>query len=230
MDNAQLISYRPLVGRRSDHSRAELRALVIAEAHKHMAEVGFLRFSAREVAKRIGYSIGTIYNVFGTLDALLVAVNTRTFDLWVAHLGGHLERADDDRIAAMVEGYFSFARENPNLWMAIYDHRLPHDMAMPDGDAIARGRLTRAVEAEIALALGWAHDMRTIGLTRSLIAMVHGHCSFALTGTFALLGEGDPLGQALARVRQTLAAEAARAGFAELQGQTASRAASVCPN
>lgn len=194
------------MGRRSDHSRAELRALIVAEAHKHMAEVGFLRFSAREVAKRIGYSIGTLYNVFGSLDALLVAVNTRTFDLWVEHLSRHLDRASKDRIAAMVEGYFSFAARNPNLWMAIYDHRLPHDMTMPDGDAQQRGRLTRMVEAELARALGVPHDDRLARLTRSLVAVVHGHCSFALTGTFTLLGETDPEAAALARVRETLAA------------------------
>jgi AcrR family transcriptional regulator len=194
------------MGRRSDHSRAELRALIVAEAHKHMAEVGFLRFSAREVAKRIGYSIGTLYNVFGSLDALLVAVNTRTFDLWVEHLSRHLDRAGKDRIAAMVEGYFSFAARNPNLWMAIYDHRLPHDMAMPDGDAQQRRRLTRMVEAELARALGVPDDDRLARLTRSLVAVVHGHCSFALTGTFTLLGETDPEAAALARVRETLAA------------------------
>lgn len=192
------------MGRRSDHSRAELRALIVAEAHKHMAEVGFLRFSAREVAKRIGYSIGTLYNVFGTLDALLVAVNTRTFDLWVEHLSRHLDTAGKDRIAAMVEGYFSFAASNPNLWMAIYDHRLPHDMAMPEGDAQDRARLTRMVEAELARALNVPDDERLARLTRSLVAVVHGHASFALTGTFDLLGEKDPNGAALQRVREIL--------------------------
>jgi AcrR family transcriptional regulator len=199
------------MGRRSDHNRAELRALIVAEAHKHMAEVGFLRFSAREVAKRIGYSIGTIYNVFDTLDALMIAVNTRTFDLWIDHLGAHLAGSGRDRIAAMVEGYFSFAARNPNLWMAIYDHRLPHDMTMPDGDARERARLTLMVEAEIAVALCCPDGPLIARLTRSLVAMVHGHCSFALTGTFVLLGEEDPQGAALARVRETLAhAKAAR--------------------
>ncbi len=193
------------MGRRSDHSRAELRALIVTEAHKHMAEVGFLRFSAREVAKRIGYSIGTIYNVFGTLDALMIAVNTRTFSLWGDHLVHHLAVAGKDRIAAMVEGYFSFAAHNSNLWMAIYDHRLPHDMTMPEGDTRARGRLTQIVEAEVAAVLGDSPQLSVARLTRSLVATVHGHCSFALTGTFQLLGEDDAQGAALARVRETLA-------------------------
>ena len=101
------------MGRRSDHSREELEALILAEGHRLMAETGYARFSAREVAKRIGYSIGTIYNVFGSLDALLLAINSRTFALWAAWLRDKLAVAGEDRIAALVAGYFDFAERNP---------------------------------------------------------------------------------------------------------------------
>src|SRR3954452_10588233 len=120
------------MGRRSDHSRAELRELIIAEGHRQMAEHGFAHFSARQVAREIGYSVGTIYNLFPSLDHLLLAINTRTFIMWTDHLLANLERAPSDRIRALVEAYFSFARANPNLWMAIYDHRRPPGMAMPE--------------------------------------------------------------------------------------------------
>lgn len=192
------------MGRRSDHSREELRALMLRAAHEHLAEVGFARFSAREVAKRVGYSIGSVYNVFGSLDALMLAVNTRTFTEWVAHLQAALAASGDDRIKALVEGYFSFAEAHPNLWMAIYDHRLPPDMAVPEADAGERAALTGLVEGEVAAFLGRPRDAVTERLNRSLIAIVHGHCSFALTGSFALLGESDAVGLALARVREVL--------------------------
>ena len=47
---------------------------------------------------------------------------------------------------------------------------------------------------------------RTVILEWSLVAVVHGHCIFAINGTFALLGEPDPEGAALARVRDALRA------------------------
>lgn len=193
------------MGRRSDHSRAELEALILREGHALMAEAGFARFSAREVAKRAGYSIGTIYNVFGSHDRLVLAINTRTFTLWAQHLRSKLESAGDDRIAALVAGYFGFAREHPHLWMAIYDHRLPAGMEMPAEDEATRAALTGIVADEIARALGRErHDV--VALTRSLVATVHGHCHFALTGAFALMGEPDAEGAALVRVRETLSA------------------------
>ena len=193
------------MGRRSDHSRPELRALFIEEGHRHMGEVGYAAFSAREVAKRIGYSIGTIYNVFGSYDRLILAINTRTFELWAEQARSRMAEAGEDRIRVLVESYFSFARDNRNAWMAIYDHRLPPDTDMPEEDAARRAPLTNLVVEEIAAQLPPARQDQARSLARSLIATVHGHCVFALNGSFALMGESAPLEQALARVRDTLA-------------------------
>ncbi len=173
-----------------------------------MAEVGFARFSAREVVKRIGYSIGTLYNVFGNYDRFLLAINTRTFQLWAADLHAALETAGDDRIRTLVESYFAFARAHRNLWLAIYDHHLPSDMALPDDHDRLRGELTRIVVDEVTAALPPATADRVPSLARSLVATVHGHCAFDLSGSFALMGEKEPVEMALARVRESLAAAA----------------------
>ena len=198
------------MGRRSDHSREELEQLIIEQGHSHMAEAGFARFSAREVAKRVGYSIGTLYNVFGSHDALILAINTRTFIQWAEHLRARLETGGRDRIRMLVEGYFSFAEENPNLWMAIYDHRLPTAASMPESHHQQRGELTEIVTREVAAALPEEARSAAPSLARSLIATVHGHCTFAVNGTFALMGETQPLEMALARVRESLSAAVRR--------------------
>ena len=198
------------MGRRSDHNREELEAMILAQGHRHMAEAGFARFSSREVAKRIGYSVGTLYNVFGSYDRLIVAINTRTFDLWAAYLEARLAGNPPDRIAALVDGYFSFARENMNIWMAIYDHRLPLGVPMPEDYARQRAGLTEIVVREVAAVL--PPESRDIAprLARSLVATVHGHCTFALNGSFALLGESDPLDLAITRIKESLRAAGAR--------------------
>jgi AcrR family transcriptional regulator len=194
------------MGRRSDHSREELEELILVQGHALMAEAGYARFSAREVAKRVGYSIGTIYHVVGSLDVLVLAINSRTFVLWADWLREKLAAAGDDRIAALVAGYFDFAERNPNLWTAIYDHRQPPGTEMPEGYRRLRGGLTRIVETEIALVLPADRRSAAPALARSLVALVHGHCEFALNGAFALLGEERPQAAALARVREALAA------------------------
>ena len=88
------------MGRRSDHTRGELEVLFVTEGRRLLAEVGVTRFSAREVAKKVGYSIGTLYNVFGSLDGLMLAMNARTLTLWAEHLRARLAKAGEgDRLA-----------------------------------------------------------------------------------------------------------------------------------
>jgi len=193
------------MARRSDHSRTELEELIVAEGHRLMAEVGFARFSAREVAKRIGYSIGTIYNVFGTYDRLILAINGRTFQLWAGHLRRRLRESRSDRLDVLVRGYFEFAGDNYNAWSAIYDHRLTSGEP-PEWYGERRADLTGIVVEEIAAALPAGKRDLAAPLARSLVATVHGHCVFALNGTFKLLGETAPIDAALARVHDAMAA------------------------
>jgi AcrR family transcriptional regulator len=193
------------MGRRSDHSRPELREMILAEGHRQIGEVGFARFSAREVAKKIGYSIGTIYNVFGSYDQLILAINGRTLDLWLADLEAHLQGRTQDRLRAAIDAYFDFALRHRHAWAALYDFRLPDSEVMPEEYQGKVGAITQVVVREIAAALPPGHAGQAPALARSLLATVHGHCYFTLNGTFSLLGETDPLAAALERVDDALA-------------------------
>lgn len=192
------------MGRRSDHSRPELRELIIAEGYRQIAEVGFAKFSAREVAKAIGYSIGTLYNVFGSYDQLLLAINGRTLDLWHADLEAHLAGRAEGRLRAAIDAYFDFALSHRNAWTALYDFRLPPSEVMPAEYQRKVTAITDVVVREIAAELPGRED-EAPALARSLLATVHGHCYFALNGTFALLGEEHPLKAAQDRVDDALA-------------------------
>lgn len=195
------------MGRRSDHSREELREIIISAGHRQMLEVGFSHFSAREVAKRVGYSIGTLYNVFGSYDGLILAINGRTLDLWRGHLETRLKAVEDgdDRLTAAINAYFEFAIINRHAWTALYDFRLPDDIDPPDRYREKVAAIMTVVEREIAATLPTARKTDAPALTRSLLATVHGHCFFTLNGTFRMLGEDHPLEAARERVADALA-------------------------
>lgn len=195
------------MGRRSDHSREELREIIISAGHRQMLEVGFSHFSAREVAKRVGYSIGTLYNVFGSYDGLILAINGRTLDLWRGHLETRLKAVEDgdDRLTAAINAYFEFAIINRHAWTALYDFRLPDDIDPPDRYREKVAAIMTVVEREIAATLPTGRKTDAPALTRSLLATVHGHCFFTLNGTFRMLGEDHPLQAARERVADALA-------------------------
>lgn len=178
--------------------------MIVAEGHRQLSAVGFARFSAREVAKRIGYSIGTIYNVFQSHDLLILALNARTLEQWEAHLRARLAQRPDERLRALVEAYFEFALLHRHAWAALYDHRLPDDQPMPAYYVERLTALTGIVLDEVAAALPPDRAGNAAPLARSLLASVHGHCAFTLNGTFTLLGETEPVEAALARVREAI--------------------------
>lgn len=201
------------MGRRSDHGRDELRELILSTGQAVMAEGGYARFSAREVAKRVGYSVGTIMHLFGNVDLLVMAINSRTFALWAQWIEARLEGVEGhERIAVLVSGYFDFAAGNGNLWAAIYEHRVPSGLEMTESLVAERVRLTDIIRREVGSILPNDDPDRIARLTSSLIATVHGHCAFALGGSFALMGEIAPLELAVARVMEVLQANGAGRG------------------
>lgn len=200
------------MARRKDHTRGQLRDMMIEEGHSHLASVGYARFSAKEVARQIGYSIGTVHNVMGGHDEFMAALNTRTFVTWADSVERRLADTVDDRIGELVGAYFSFARENQNLWTAIYDHRLPAGMMLSTEQSETRGRLTSIIATEVARAIPGMDPTDVRGLTTSLIATVHGHCDLTMSGSMTLMGEEDPEGAALARVRDIIGAAQTRNG------------------
>lgn len=192
------------MARRSDHSRDELRQMIIEEGHRQIAQVGFANFSARQLAKRIGYTVGTIYNVFGSLDNLMLSINGRTLDKWRHHLLLKLADQSQDRLKRAVEAYFEFAIANRNCWLALLDFRLPEDQDVPETYAAKVEAIMEVVCNEVRRELPSGHSDKAAAITRSLLATVHGHCFFTLNGTFDVLGERDPMKAVLDRVSDAL--------------------------
>lgn len=102
------------------------------KAARHLIfEKGHKNFSVREVAKKIGYSIGTMYQVFKNIDDLIVHVNAATLDEMQAYLTERLSRSVNPSLD-MAVGYFEFAHNNPNLWLTIFEHKYSDKFPLPN--------------------------------------------------------------------------------------------------
>ena len=104
------------MGRRSIHTAEELRELIIQAATDIVERDGLAGLSAREIAKRIGYSPGTLYNVFENLDDLLLTIEARLLD----RLAERLAETDasgtpQQRVHRLTEAYVAFTQERPEL-------------------------------------------------------------------------------------------------------------------
>jgi AcrR family transcriptional regulator len=120
------------MGRRSIHTPEELRELIIQAATEIVEQHGLEGLSAREIAKRIGYSPGTLYNVFENLDDLLLTIEARLLD----RLAERLAKTDpsgtpQQRLRRLAGAYFAFTQERPKLWNLLIEHRIPAGREVP---------------------------------------------------------------------------------------------------
>jgi AcrR family transcriptional regulator len=168
------------MARRSDHSREELYEMAL-EAARRMAEKDGLRgISSRGVAREIGYTIGTIYNLFDDLDDLIVHLNGRTLEeLYAALSELKPGKSAEAYLLKLARGYMEFTRQHPRLWGLLLEHRLPEGRVLPDSHYERLFRLYGLIERAIEPNLDARQKKRSRHLARVLWSSIHGICSLA---------------------------------------------------
>ena len=121
------------MGRRSIHTPDELRELIIEATTSIVEHDGLEGLSAREIAKRVGYSPGTLYNVFENLDDLLLIIEARLLDELAERLADtDASGPPAERLRRLVGTYFVFTQERPKLWNLLNEHRMPAGREVPE--------------------------------------------------------------------------------------------------
>lgn len=168
------------MGRRSIHTPDELRELIIAATTEIVEQNGLEGLSAREIAKRVGYSPGTLYNVFENLDDLLLVIEARLLD----ELARRLTSADssgspDERLRRLAATYFIFTQERPKLWNLLNEHRMPAGREVPDWYQAKIEKLLAPLEEALAPLTAGAETSSRKQHARTLWASLHGLTSLS---------------------------------------------------
>ena len=120
------------MGRRSTHTPQQLRELILDAAQDIIQVQGLAGLSAREIARRIEYSPGTIYNMFENLDDVVLHVEARVLDALDKRLSALLQEGSAaGKVGRLAQGYLAFTHENPRLWNLLFEHHMPKDTALP---------------------------------------------------------------------------------------------------
>lgn len=120
------------MARRSDHTRDELKELMIKSAREIILEKGLMGLTAREVASKIGYSAGTIYNVFSNLDEIVFHLEVEALEILENVLCDIPENAEpSEQLQAFTSQYLLFIEKHFMFWQLLIEHKAPHDMQLP---------------------------------------------------------------------------------------------------
>src|SRR5262245_60874265 len=123
------------MGRRSTHTPQQLRELILDAAQEIIEAQGLAGLSAREIARRVGYSPGTIYNMFANLDDVVLHVEARVLDALDKRLSDLQQdgdgTGDGDGLIRIAHAYLSFTQEKPRLWNLLFEHHMPAGADLP---------------------------------------------------------------------------------------------------
>ncbi len=171
------------MARRSAHTPEELRQCILDAAQSIITQEGLVGLTAREVARLIGYSPGTLYNIFENLDDVLLTLQTQMLsqlvDVMKAVPPGLTPQISIDILG---QAYLDFALDNRRMWNLLFTHSLPEGKTAPPGlhdniNAVSgivadllKPLMPLAAKAEIEIA------------ARALWSGVHGITAIAVTG------------------------------------------------
>lgn len=175
------------MARRSEHSKEELKILAIDAAIELIEENGFSNFSARAVAAKIGYTVGTIYHLFGTLDDFILHINAATLDMWYASLEKGLKRQKGDAIHYLAKAYVQFAHKHYERWTALFEHHQQEDKQLPDWYVPKMTRFFALVENALLSHVDGDHA-KAGRMGKVLWASIHGVSVLALSGKLEIVG------------------------------------------
>jgi AcrR family transcriptional regulator len=169
------------MSRRARHSSNDLRELFIDSTTGLITEHGISAVSARTIARKIGYTAGSLYNVFQDLDDLLLLTEGRQLERMHAELSKAVaDVPQEGRVRACAMLYLQFCLENSRLWNLVVVHQTGPTKELPPWYA-------EKLEALVAL-----FDDSLRGLVedagarrhqaRALWASVHGIASLIISG------------------------------------------------
>ena len=165
-----------MVGKAKKRLRsADMRTEMIEAAERIVSGEGLSALTARRLAVDVGVAVGTIYNVFDNLDALVAEVNARTLNELAAAISSVPTGlgSTHEVLLGFADRYTDFVRDNPRRWMAVFEAEISEGRQPPPNQA-AIDRLFGFLED----AIGASDDRIDARLAhqsaRGLWAAVHG--------------------------------------------------------
>lgn len=192
--------------RRMSQSHENLRLAAVDFAHEVVRGEGLAALNVRRIAADLGCSVGTIYNLFVDLDALLLEVAARVLDdMFASVFAEGLPAAPEARLVEIARRYIRFAAAERRAWSMVFRHEPAHDRPTPDWHLARIGRLVAALEEVVAAALPAAAEPDSRAVVEVLWASVHGIAALSLEGKLGFVAATEAEALAERAVRTFLA-------------------------
>jgi len=171
------------MGRRSDHSREELQDLIVEQTLALVKQQGADKVTARQIAKAIGYTPGTLYSLFSNLEDIFQHVNElglkALFDLCTESMKDQPDAGLAIRALSMA--YLNFSAEHTHQFDLMFARVDSHDSPTPASTTHKISNLFALIETQLTrLNPSASEDNVRLG-ARTLWSGVHGAATLQLS-------------------------------------------------
>lgn len=193
------------MARRSDHTRPQLKEMAINYAVELISQDGIHQFSARAVAKKMGYTVGTLYNIFNDCHDIIMQVNATTLDSLFEFMQDAVNESHTprQRLGKICLRYWEFAEKNQARWSALFESEIRgRPEQLPTWYVEKVEKLFGLVHEQVAELLPHADDKTLSQMKKVVWGSVHGICQLHLRAQLNHPSGGhlDPIPELIERV------------------------------
>ncbi|EYR82967.1 TetR-like C-terminal domain-containing protein [Shinella sp. 838] len=166
--------------------KEDLKTRLVAAGTDLIRDQGLKGLRARDIAERAGAALGGLYTVFPDLDGLILTVNSGTLKRLETALETAIpqEAGIEDTFLNLSLAYLRFALAEKNLWAALFEHRMPEGVAVPDWHLAEHAFLIGLIAVPMAARMPDASAEDIAIRARTFFSAVHGVIAISLEGRF----------------------------------------------
>jgi AcrR family transcriptional regulator len=179
------------MARRGHHTLEQIKNMVLVAAEDLVINGGLTQLRVRNIAVKIGYTVGSIYMVFDNMNDLILHIKGRTLDA----ITGQMEQVQcsnpEHCLEELAGVYIRYASENLNRWSMVFEHRLPEDAEIPEWYQKKVDNLYEKFETHFAMIAPELSHAQRRQTALAFLGGIHGICVFMLTTQLGGLNDDD---------------------------------------
>ena len=173
------------MGRRNDHSVEQLQELILKAAEKIIEQEGYQKLSARKISQEIGYTVGTLYNVFKNLNEIILKVNARTLINLHKKIKLNLTQ-NHNSMPELAKCYIDFWKSNVQLADMLFNYSMPKGEEFPPWAQLEIDKMFLTVSSALLPTL--KNNLPLAQKATSVLwAGMHGICTLCLSGKMSII-------------------------------------------
>lgn len=143
---------------RSAEEVKKIKDRILAAALQLLIDDGFMHFSMRKLAARLGITAASIYNYFTNKDELYLLIQTRGFEMLYDMMeeASQKKASPEKRLESIIRAYLKFGMDNPEYYEIMFSRNTPKyvDYKKTDIEPVAfHEKQTALQSADIAIAV-----------------------------------------------------------------------------